>query len=332
MVLLSVYAFTTRADASNQYQYILYDNSTGALLVSEQPLQYKSLTDRITYSIVNGAPYTTPVLRAKLYEYEGGMIETFLLIPVQTANNDINTYDTYKGSFCQINQSVVHTVALNPELTGNIYFKQQISGNYTPNGYTGTVAGLPDNIGGVNIDDLINEILNSTTEVSTQANSYVTNITNIYNTYKAGGITLDEAQEQVKQNIGALSEIASTPTATLKDAVNVTNALTYGQTVNDTLLQDSERAFWETRDIKQNISKDAQTSDQSEIDYLNTLINETTKQISELSPSDNFTQEQISTASEIVTGVWENPIIKKIIPLAACFMVICVALGIRYKL
>lgn len=332
MVLSSVCVFTTRAEASNQYQYILYDNSTGALIVSEQPLQYKSLTGRITSSIENGAPYTTPVLRAKLYEYAGGLIETFFLIPVQTANNDINAYDIYKGSYCQINESITHTVALNPEIPGNIYFKQQISGNYTPNGYTGTVAGLPDNIGGVNIDDLINEILNSTTEVSTQANTYVTNITNVYNTYKVGGLTLEQAQAQIKQNLDNLSNIASTPTATLKDAVNVTNALTYGQTVNDTLLQDSEQAFWETRDIKQNISKEAQTSDQSEIDYLQTLTSETSKQISELSPSDNFTQEQISTASEIVTGVWENPIIKKIIPLAACFMVICVALGIRYKL
>lgn len=332
MASLSVCVFTTRAKASNQYQYILYDNSTGALLVSEQPLQYKSLTGRITSSFVNGAPYTTPVQRVKLFEYQGGMIETFFLIPVQAANNDINEYDIYKGSFCQINESIVHTVALNPEIPGNIYFKQQISGNYSPNGYTGTVTGLPENIGGVNVEDLINEILNSTTEVSTQANTYVTNITNVYNTYKAGGITLEQAQIQVKQNIGALSEIATTPTATLKDAVNITNALTYGQTVNDTLLQDQEQAFWETRDIKENISNEAQTSDQQEIDYLQSLISETTKNISQMSPSDNFTQEQISTASEIVTGIWENPIIKKIIPLAACFMVICVALGIRYKL
>lgn len=287
---------------------------------------------RINASIVNGAPYTTPVQRVKLFAYEGGMIETFFLIPVQTANNDINAYDIYKGSYCQMNESIIHTVALNPEITGNIYFKNQIAGNYTPNGYTGTITVLPENIGGVKVEDLINEILNSTTEVSTQANTYVTNITNVYNTYKAGGLTLDQAQAQINQNLDNLSNIATTPTATLKDAVNVTNALTYGQTVNDTLLQDKEEAFWETRDIKENISNEAQTSDQQEIDYLNTIINETTKQISELSPSDNFTQEQISTASEIVTGVWENPIIKKIIPLAACFMVICVALGIRYKL
>lgn len=323
-----------KVNASPQYQYILYDNSTGALIVSDHPLIYKSIPKPITTIAIYGEPYTAPVPGRKIYQYEGGMIETYFMIPVFTSNGEIKDYDVYKGSYCSTNIStkIVHTVALNPEIQGNIYFKQQISGNYTPKGYTGTVTALPENIGGVNIEDLINEILNSTTEVSTQANTYVTNITNVYNTYKAGGITLEQAQAQINQNLDNLSNIATTPTATLKDAVNVTNALTYGQTVNDTLLQDKEEAFWETRDIKENISNEAQTSDQQEIDYLQSLITETTKQISQLSPSDNFTQEQISTASEIVTGVWENPIIKKIIPLAACFMVICVALGIRYKL
>lgn len=323
-----------KAEATNQYQYILYDNNTGALIVSEQPLKFKSLRTSMNIIKVYGEPYTTPVTATKLYQYEGGMIETFFMIPVNTSNEEIKEYDVYKGSYCKSGTSIetIHTVALNPNLNGNIYFKNEISGNYSPEGYQNTVTALPENIGGENIDDLINEVLNKTTDVSTQANTYVTNITNVYNTYKAGAMTIETADAQIKQNLDNLSNLASTPTATLKDAVNVTNALTYGQAVNDSLLQDKEEAFWETRDIKENISDEAQTSDQQEIDYLQTLMSETTKQISELSPSDNFTQEQISTANEIVTGVWENPIIKKIIPLAACFMVICVALGIRYKL
>ena len=334
MVLSSAYVFTTKVDATNQYQYILYDNSTGALLVSEEPLIYKSISNLLTTYAIYGEPYTTPVKGKKIYQYEGGMIETFFMIPLNTIEN-INEYDVYKGSFCltgtQSNKKV-NTVALNPDLNGNIYFKNQISGNYTPNGFTETVSALPDNIGGVNLDDLINEILNSTTEVTTQVNTKVTNITNVYNIYKAGGITLDEAKNQVKINLDELSEIANTPTATLKDSVNVTNALTYGQTVNDTLLQDEEEAFWETRDIKTDISNNAQQSDQEELDYLTSLTSETTKTISQLSPSENFTTEQVSTTTEIIDGIWENPIIKKIIPVAACFMVICVALGIRYRL
>lgn len=335
VVLSLAYGFTTRANATNTYQYILYDNSTGALLVSEKPLIYQSITSSISTVVVNGAQYTTPVRSVYLYQYKGGLIETFFMIPISTADGNINEYDIYKGSFCQSvsgNVYTTHTVALNPNLTGNIYFKNNISGNYTPSGYSGTVSTLPDNIGGVNIEDLINEILNSTTSVTTQANTYVTNITNVYNTYVSGGITLEDAKEQVDNNLDNLKDLAQTPTATLKDTVNVTNALTYGQTVNDTLLQEQEEAFWETRDIGDETSSNAQQSDQEEIDYLDSLIAETTQEISDLSPSEDFTPEQIATTTEIIEGVWENPIVKKIIPVAACFMVICVALGIRYRL
>lgn len=192
----------------------------------------------------------------------------------------------------------------------------------------GTIT-LPE---GIDIEKIINETINSTTEVSTRAYTTITNITNIYNSYNAGNITYEEAKEQVDTQMDAISDAANTPTATLKDAVNVTNALTYGQTVNDTLLQDQEEAFWETRDIGNETSANAQQSDQEEIDYLDSLIAETTEKISDLSPSENFTPEQISTTTEIIEGIWENPIIKKLIPVAACFMVICVALGIRYRL
>ena len=333
--LLLVCGFTTKVNASNTYNYILYDSTTGALLVSEQPLIYTSLTGRLNVGVVNGAQYTTPVLRTKLYEYKGGFIETFFMIPVSVSDGNIKEYDIYKGSFCQTESGSVytsHTVALNPNLAENIYFINNLSGNYTPSGYTESVSPLPENIGGVNIEDLINEILNSTTSVTTQANTYITNITNVYNTYISGGITLDEAKLQVNNNIDNLSQLAQSPTATLKDAINVNNALTYGQTVNDTLLQAQEEAFWETRDIETHISNNAQQSDKEEIDYLSSLISETTQPISELSPSVNFTVEQVSTTTDIIDGIWENPIIKKIIPVAACFMVICVALGIRYRL
>ena len=182
------------------------------------------------------------------------------------------------------------------------------------------------------VEDIINNELNSTTIVSTQANVYVNNINNVYNSYVLGNTSLDSAKEQVQENLDNLSELANEPTATLKDAVNVTNALTYGQTVNDTLLQEQEEEYWNQRDIDTSVSQNIQQSDQEEIDYLEDLIAETEKSISELSPSENFTAQQIETATEIIDGIWENPIIKKIIPLAACFMVVCVVLGVKYRI
>lgn len=330
MVLSLAYVFTTRANAASiTYDYILYDSSTGAIIVSENVLKIGKPTVNSTVQI-NGSPLTTLVNGGNKYIYASNYIDTFLLIPVNTTEGNISTYDVYKGSYVMHTTSEQkYTIAYNYI---DSYFSGSIAGNYTPSGYSGTIGTLPENIGGEPVEDIIDRVLNSTTNVSNQANTYVTNITNVYNLYNSGGITLEEAKEEVNQNLDNLKDIAQTPTATLKDAVNITNALTYGQTVNDTLLQEQEEKFWETRDIGDETSANAQISDQEEIDYLNSLIAETTEKISDLSPSDDFTPEQIATTTEIVEGIWENPIIKKIIPLAACFMVICVALGIRYRL
>lgn len=192
--------------------------------------------------------------------------------------------------------------------------------------------GFPEPPENEDIQEVIQKELNGTSTVTDQANVYITNITNVYNSYTAGSITLEDAKAEVEENVNSLSDLAQEPTATLKDAITVQNGLTYGQIVNDTLLQEQEEAYWNERDIDSSVSSKVQQSDQEEIDYLESLIAETEKTISELSPSKEFTPEQISTASEIVEGVWENPIIKKLIPVAACFMVVCVVLGVKYKL
>lgn len=86
------------------------------------------------------------------------------------------------------------------------------------------------------------------------------------------------------------------------------------------------------KDIDATVAESAQEGEEREKEYLNDLTAETTTTIEQLSPSRNLTGEQISVTTEILQGVWENPIVKKIIPLAACFLVICVALGIKYRL
>lgn len=93
-----------------------------------------------------------------------------------------------------------------------------------------------------------------------------------------------------------------------------------------------EEDYWDDRDIDESTSDGMQQSDKEEVDYLNELIAETEKSISEISPAKDFTTAQVMVATQIVDGIWENPIIKKLIPVAACFMVVCVVLGVKYRL
>ena len=141
--------------------------------------------------------------------------------------------------------------------------------------------GFPEPPTNEDIQEIIQSELNGTTQVTTQANVYIANITNVYNSYTAGNITLEDAKQEVEANVDSLSDLAQEPTATLKDAITVQNGLTYGQIVNDTLLQEQEQAYWNERDIDSDVSQEIQSSSQEEIDYLTDLA-ETAEKISTL--------------------------------------------------
>lgn len=352
-VSLSVLGSTTSEAAYvDEYPYTLYDAGTGIILLSPMPLKYGkqsiySENYSTKYKIEVGAMEVNMVdtvansssISWTGWYFSNRTIQTGYILLPYTLNGETNyavVTPSYAISYSTTSGGQVSSCNQLYLLNSYAAFTE-VYANYTPDGIASSTAGsvkgeLPEDIGGTSIDSIIDEALNAETDVSTQADATITNITNTYNLYLAGNITLEEAKAEVANQLENLNSVASSPTATLKDAVNVTNALTYGQTVNDVLLEDQNEAFWETRDIQSDVAQKVQTSDQAEIDYLESLISETEASISDLSPSQNFTAEQISTASEIVEGIWENPIVKKIIPVAACFMVICVALGVKYRL
>lgn len=325
------------------WEYILYHPGTGIIMVSHVPLERLRFKPQTSWTnIFSGtAPYNNlvPASYAEGWGYETEGRNTFTLgyLLVPTVIEDGNfIYDAYQCAQTYYSTTYAYAFFLSDEfyeIENNAV--SGLTGNYTPDGYTGgtgSVGDLPDDIGGVSVEDAINEALSRETEVSQTAYTVINNITNVYNSYVEGDITYQEAKTEVQLQLEIISEAASQPNATVKDAVNANNAITYGQAVNDVLLQEQEEAFWETRDINSEVSNKVQQSDQEEIDYLNSLIAETEMSISDMSPSKTLTEEQIQTSTEIINGIWENPIIKKIIPVAACFMVVCVCLGIRYKL
>lgn len=210
----------------------------------------------------------------------------------------------------------------------DLYATVFASNNMVVSTSTTAPAGFPE-VNEEDIQEIINSELNGTTEITTQANVYITNITQVYNNYTAGNITLEDAKAEVESNVDSLSDLAQEPTATLKDAITVQNGLTYGQIVNDTLLQEQEEAYWNERDIDAEVSQEIQNSSQEEIDYLTDLA-ETAKKISEL--DDGIDDESVQQIQSVVSAVWEMEFFKKILPVVAILLVISVALGVKFRL
>lgn len=315
MVLLLVYAsITIKADSVFTYTYyVTLENGQSQIWKSDAEVTKQTASGKYFYNPNSGE-----------YLERASSTENVWCTDDYTPNACILTYNGEDWVYS------VPSVSCGTNMS-DLYATVFASNNMVVSTSTTAPSGFPK-VNEEDIQEIINSELNGTTEVTTQANVYITNITNVYKSYSAGNITLEDAKAEVEENVDSLSDLAQEPTATLKDAITVQNGLTYGQIVNDTLLQEQEQAYWNERDIDESVSQEIQNSDQAEIDYLNELIAETEKSISELSPSQDFTQQQIQTASEIVEGIWENPIIKKLIPLAACFMVVCVVLGVKYKL
>lgn len=74
-----------------------------------------------------------------------------------------------------------------------------------------------------------------------------------------------------------------------------------------------------------------ESSESEELEYLDELTSETTAKISDISPKEEFTEEELGAASNIMNIIWENKLVKQLLVICGCFMVVCVVLGIRYK-
>lgn len=267
-------------------------------------------------------------------------------------------------------------------------------------GYSNDLTQLPQGITEDDIRDIVDEQLNTSTESGQTAQTIINETTNNYNLYLTGDITSAQMQSYVTENLDTLSEL--TP-STLLDAMQINNAMTYNQSIQDQLLNNASSdcasavsdiwhqayiAYWNfqegnltqeqvqeamhyyirdlvnlykdgtyttTADLQliqstinavqgyidsianyseldPDVSDKSQASDQAELDYLDELTAETTATVEELSPKNTYTAAEISDTGSILDMIWEIDILKKVVVVAACFMVISVALGVRYKI
>lgn len=258
-------------------------------------------------------------------------------------------------------------------------------------GYSNDMSILPDGIA---------EELNKQTESGATASQIITDTTATYTSYQNGDITNTEMQQIVTTNLDTLSDLSDNTGNTLSDLMQINNAITYNQTIQEHLdnnvssdlqtflkekidaatshftsyrngdssqqsaihkirivsgqvaalvsqysstadlqainttlgaLENLISAVGNYSDVSQESSDKSQASDQAELDYLDELTAETTATVEQIAPSKNFTSTQTGEARQVLDLIWENEFVKRLLPMCAGFMVVCVVLGIRYK-
>ena len=174
----------------------------------------------------------------------------------------------------------------------------------------------------INADEII-ETQTVSSSVQTNINGYITQANNAYSQFIAGDLTQSEAINTIQQQIINLNNMIGNQATKAADVAAVNAAINTVQNTSNSVHNYSE--------LDKNVSDKVQQSDQEELNYLNSL--ETTSTIQDMSPSQKMqTQAQSGNVQPLLSVVWDNELIKIILPLTAGFLVISVALGRKFKL
>lgn len=385
----------------DEYQYILYDATSGGVWVSNYPIGViKNFNDRTMIAARSlGTRDDAVVLLSLVYSLD---LQDWVTESILTETSHDQYYDpdledgTIEGGRAQswINTGISVSSA---RIYTNVSWGT-ISQSYVQS-YSNDLSQLPQSLTESDVQDIIDQQINTQTSSGQAAQTIINNTTIQYNSYQAGDISSAEMQQNVTDNINALNDL--TP-STLLDAMQINNGLTYNQSIQDQLLNTAspdlineiasymreaqnlfnsyrrgevdqksvmdrfsninrflsrntyEGGYTSTadlelinmaintinnyteqiasfKDIAQDSSDKSQQSDQAELDYLDELTAETTATVEQIAPSKNFTSGQTGEAQEVLDLIWENEFVKRLLPMCAGFMVVCVVLGIRYK-
>ena len=176
----------------------------------------------------------------------------------------------------------------------------------------------------INADEIIaTQTVNA--DVQTSILRCVKRANNAYNQFIAGTITQSEAINTIQQQIITLNSMISVHATGAADIASINAAIN--------TLQNTSNSVHNYTELDKSISDKSQKSDETELNYINNLQSETTSQLQDFAPSKQMnTQQQNEVKNNLLSLIWDNELIKMILPLAGACMIICVTLGIKYKL
>ena len=176
----------------------------------------------------------------------------------------------------------------------------------------------------INADEIIaTQTVTSTVQLN--INGYINQANNAYNDFTSGIKTQSEAIEVIQQQIINLNNIITSGQAKTSADVAAVNAA-----INT--VQNTSNSVHNYAELDKTVSDKSQQSDNEELNYITNLQEETTSSLEELSISNSINSSDSDEAKNIFSIVWENKAVQMFLPIAACFMIISIVLGAKYKL
>ena len=228
-----------------------------------------------------------------------------------TINNNINnTYNTYQSGGiteaefnAQMEEYRTQLEALSNDSGATLADKMAVNNALT------------------NLDITINQQVNNVSpELNTNLNSRRSSIGAIYRYYYEGRQDQSTAINNIKSQMDQAFALLQTYTSTAD--VNAINAF-----INqcNTYIE----AIANYSDLDKEISESANASMESEMQFVDSLLAETTQSLEQLTPQ--LDSVESTKALAWIGMIWENEFFKQVLPWCAIAMLVCLVLGVRYR-
>lgn len=347
-------ASTTSAADDITLQYILYIDEIDQLLVSSSPIHICNLWVKPIsgndaqkngiYLLSVSKPYNLPTIHNNNILYydcrfdsnytsiTGGTSSNFQsqkLYPFIIYNLDYNTSDLCDSSRYSINSSDYDfsTFTIYTNVEWNIDEISLVK-SYNP------MSDLNYNLTNEKVNEIISQFGGSKNYPGisgSTSDELVDESVDLFDRFIGGELSTSFTLQQLNEILQKLIELQQSGDLSIPDLIKINNAIEYNQSLIMQVLQQSEFDYWNLRDISPSVSSDSQQSDKSEIEYVNSIDSGST--IADIAPSKILNQQSRSGGiQEFLTIIWDNSLIKLILPVVAGFVVISVVLGRKFKL
>ena len=172
-------------------------------------------------------------------------------------------------------------------------------------------------------------LLKPSTSVTTSVQAILQAVSNLVKQYQTGTVTQAQAMQELRGYAYQLAQLIQTDT-TISDIEVINTGTNVVNNFIEIISNNSE--------LKKEVSDLSQQSDKDELDFIESI--ETDKSVEDLAPSKIYLQGQVSTTDnndgetiqDLFNAVWNNALVKILVPIFAGFAVVAVVLGRKYKL
>lgn len=174
-----------------------------------------------------------------------------------------------------------------------------------------------------NLDITINQQVNNISpDLITLIDNWRTNLNKFFTEFNSGTITQEATLKKLNTLNYQVNQALVTGNFTSTADIEALNAMQ--QAVNNTITSVTNYS-----DLNKDVAESANASMESEMEFVDSLLSETTQSLEQLTPQ--LDSEESTKALAWIGMIWENEFFKQVLPWCAISMLVCLVLGVRYR-